>query len=198
MIKRKYIFSMVLFILAVAALWQWPLRYAQADKIKIDPPPLLWEERAEDKKQNDAEYWKRKYNLKPKPKAPKNDAEGDNGKEAKDADGQAVPEEQGDIPMHKMNKPKGIMDNSVDDKTEGSDSNEDEEKGGVVVKEDKTPPCDFEDLIAKNIKDIDFDIFNNRPVRVVYVGQNITRDINKERINIKLAKDGTITKVACF
>jgi len=193
--KAKFLLLATGFIAA----WGLVTPYAaNAQKIELETPPLLWEAQPEKQPQNDAEYWKRKYNL--KPKVSESIDEASDEKPSKTEDTKA------ETPLNKMGEGKDmdkyqITTKDNDSKSEAPDQapvKKTEDRSGSVLIEEQNPPCDFKNVIGEDISILDFAIFEGRPVRVVYPQQNITRDVVAARINLKVGRDNKITKVACF
>lgn len=183
------------------------MHMAYADKIYLEAPPLLWEEQPEKKPVDDSEYWRRKYGLKHKQPAttatPAEEPQSQQNRENESVPNNIV------APEPKMDKATGITEGYGVGMMEGLtapkviEGHDADNSGSVVVHDGEgqnqdSPTCDFDELIGRNVSDIDFQIFSKRPVRVVYPNQQITMDMSPTRINLKVTSDGIIKKVSCF
>ena len=172
---------------------------AFADKIYLEAPPLLWEEQAPKKEIDQQQYYQDKYGA--KPKSQENlESQAETSLEDKKLDN----------PEPTMNQATGITEGfgvgMIDNMTNPTAGTENENSGSVVVPENEQvkayangePECDYEQIEGSNVADIDFDVFEGRPVRVVFPNQQITMDMNPKRVNLKVNLKGIVTKVSCF
>jgi hypothetical protein len=183
------------------------VKEAPADKIYLEAPPLLWEEQAPKQEVDQNQYYREKYGVQPKAQPQTQPAPTQN--EA------ATPSTQTKEP--EMNQATGITQGFGVGMTENlgtpgvSPGNNGEENSGnsgsVIAPEAEEraqafangdPECDYEKIVGSKISDLDFSIFEGRPVRVVYPNQQITMDMNPNRVNLKVTSLGIISKISCF
>lgn len=165
-----------------------------AQKIELDAPPLLWEEPREENKYDNKEYWKRKYGLRPKARPESGevkDKDAQSAEQKDDDDGFSAPK------MDKMGDAQKGAKPSDEDNAQDKEASKKDGSPSVVV-DQVIPECNFGWALGQKVEDIDFDSFGERPVRVVYRGQQLTKDINLERVNLKIGANGKVTKIACF
>jgi hypothetical protein len=155
---------------------------AFAQSIELEAPPLLWEEAPKKQKYDDKDYWKRKYGLRKK-----------GTKELEDAEDNTQLENTKEI----TTTPSETINNDNTNNDEDNTTQDDKKTSSVVVDE-VMPECKYDWALGQKVEDIEFEKFGERPVRVVYRGQSLTKDVNFERINLKISADGTVSKVACF
>ena len=169
---------------------------ANAEKIFLDAPPLLWEEQVEAKKVNEKEYYRQKYGSKPRES------------QTETAKPMEKNVDEGAFPEPSLSKSADITEGFGVGMTEnmgtpGVSQGHSGDEGVVLpaqeeVPEQATPPCNYEILLGRKVSEVDFAMFEGRPVRVVFPNQPITMDMNTSRINLKVTDDGIIRKVACF
>lgn len=196
--------SKFLFVTAISVCFS--IKEAPADKIYLEAPPLLWEEQQPKQEIDQNQYYRDKYGTQPQaqPQA-----------QPVPAPSEINPSVQTKEPT--MNQATGITQGfgvGLTDNlgvtgvapTDGDDENADN-SGSVVMPEAEKkakafangePECDYEDIVGSKISDLDFSVFEGRPVRVVYPNQQITMDMNPNRVNLKVTSLGIISKISCF
>lgn len=168
-----------------------PSIMSSAGALEIEPPPLAWEPRPEKKEVDNTEYWRRKY-----------------GKKEEKVETPPQKEESGEASAGKSDEePSAEVPNSVEGGRIGNTDNSGaglsklaEPKKGEDVPDQvflKPKKCNFSTVIGKNIKTIDFSLFKDRPVRVIYPGMPVTQDYSVDRVNLSVQKNGTIVGVSC-
>ena len=161
-----------------------------AKALDLDPPSLAWEPKPQKKKIDNTQYWREKYGIKePKPEV-KNKEKIRAPEHPNSTDGYAsegAPES--DVSGGRIGNTDGSPAAKITVPYQGDDVSD-----KVFLKPKK---CNFSNAIGKNIKDIDFGLFKDRPVRVIYPDMAVTQDYSPDRVNLSVKKDGTIVGISC-